>query len=193
MDDNELLIEKFKMIRINEIGISTDVTPIIGTQGLATCIGFILYSKEKKKAIVGHVNCDRLMTDIGLADINLELFSIMCDNRLINASFDLKIIEGAYKSKEIYSYELDLLKESLKDKYSLLEVLEESLKKVDFINVKSVDKILTSSNNIQTVDEFGNIFSDKGATLSNQFAFNSLNGEFVTDKVFLVDGYSKNK
>lgn len=54
MDNN--LIEKGTMITINNTDISTEDKSIIGTKSLATCVGILLYSEEKKKAIVSHVS-----------------------------------------------------------------------------------------------------------------------------------------
>ena len=50
---------------INEAKISTLENSIIGTVGLATCVGILLYSEEHKKAIVAHVsnNCGECVND----------------------------------------------------------------------------------------------------------------------------------
>lgn len=89
MIDKEALSKKFVLVGMNEIDISNDEKPIIGTQGLATCIGFILYNKEFKRAIVGHVSCSEIMSDSSLDSMRLEIFKILYENKLINCSFDL--------------------------------------------------------------------------------------------------------
>lgn len=192
MNEKDELTKKFIMINMNEIGISNEEKPIIGTQGLSSCIGFILYNKEHKKAIVGHVSCDKIMSNAGLEDICLDIYGIVCENELLNSSFDLQIIEGAYRSQyEIYSHELEILKESYKTKYNLLEVLEENIKRIGFIKIDSVNMVNFPANAFQIVDEYGNCIYNQGATLSKQFAYDASSGEFVTDKVLFGEQYSK--
>ena len=74
---------------MNDIQISTDEKPIIGTEALATCVGVLLYSPQHKKAIVGH--CSSEVDYILASSIDL------IDKNNIGDSFiKYKIISGYY-------------------------------------------------------------------------------------------------
>ena len=62
MTEKELLTKKFILVDMDDAQISTEDRPIIGTQALATCIGVLLYSEEKKLAIVAHVSSEPIQT-----------------------------------------------------------------------------------------------------------------------------------
>ena len=76
---------------INEAKISTLENPIIGTVGLATCVGVLLYSEEHKKAIVAHVsnNCGECVNDT---------LDIMEEYKLDSSPLKYIIIPGYYKN-----------------------------------------------------------------------------------------------
>ena len=76
---------------INEAKISTLENPIIGTVGLATCVGILLYSEEHKKAIVAHVsnNCGECVND------TLKLIE---ESKLDSSPLKYVIIPGYYKN-----------------------------------------------------------------------------------------------
>lgn len=192
MNRKEQLTQKFILVNMNEIEISTEEKPIIGTEGLVSCIGFILYNKEHQKAIVGHMSADKIMSDIGLDEIRLDIFKKVYENKLNNTKFDLMLIEGAYKSEyEKCFHELEILKDSYRTKYPLLDILEENIKRVKNIQIDSVNKSYFSPKDFQVVDENGNLIYNQLSTLSKRFAFDASTGKFVTDKVLFEEEYSK--
>lgn len=83
--------------------------------------------------------------------------------------------------------------ESDKRKYSLLEVLEENIKKIKFLKISSIRKSEFPINAFQIVDINGNLnsnfFGEKD--ISKQFAFDASSGEFVTDKVLFGSEYAR--
>lgn len=183
METKEQLTKQFIMVGMGNVDISTDEKPIIGTQALSPCIGFVLHSKEKEKAIVGHVSCNQLMENEKAENLRFQISTLLEQGGLQNVPLDLKIIEGAYPSAySVYSHELNILDIFGKSKYSLLEVLEEVVKKSDFSNIRSTTfyQEQTSTNDIHIVD----VYDDFGhGDRSKQFAFDATSGEFVTDKV----------
>ena len=103
MGYREILTKKFTMVGVNDARISTDEKPIVGTEALATCIGVLLYSEEKKIAIVAHVSSQPMET------ID-KIFNIIVKNKLYSVNFKYKIIPGYYE--EHYEVE-DILKKHL--------------------------------------------------------------------------------
>lgn len=191
MSEKELLTKKFKMIHMNEIGISDEEKPIIGTEGLIYCIGFILHNKEHKKAIVGHISSPKLENDFDLNKIRQEIFQFIYYGGLIGASFDLYLINSAYKNKDIdCSNTLEVLNCSGKQTHTLLDVLEENIKAIKLINIESVNKNNFFNNQVETVDSMGNISINEKHDLSNRFAFDAFTGKFVTDKVLFGKEYT---
>ena len=82
MTEKEKLTKKLKLVTMNEVDISTEENPIIGTQALSTCVGMLLYSEVKKKAIVAHFSVEweslvvpmlELIFDNGLNDDDLKI------------------------------------------------------------------------------------------------------------------------
>ena len=92
MSEKELLTKKFINVDMNDAQISTIEKPIIGTDALATCRGVLLYSEEKKVAIVAHVSCDEYV----VMDTINKIFKIIVDNKLYGVKFKYKIFPGYY-------------------------------------------------------------------------------------------------
>jgi len=90
MNEKELMTKKFILVNMNDAAISTEERPIIGTHALATCIGVLLYSEEKKIAIVAHVPSDPMVA------ID-RIFEIIIKNKLVSTVFKYKIIPGYYE------------------------------------------------------------------------------------------------
>lgn len=191
LEISEILKDKYINVYMNDIQISTNDKPIIGTYALGPCMGFVLYSKDKKKAIVGHISCSQLLDNNNLEKLRLQILKIIIENELVNSSFDLMLIEGAQKS--IYCkdwYELDILQNQEKRTYSLFEVLEKNLTQIDFVKINNIKKDNFNTSEIQTVDIEGNLCDESNNEASKQFAFNSNTGTFITKEIFI---YSENK
>ena len=141
LEINDILKDKYINVHMNDIQISTNDKPIIGTGSLGPCMGFILHSKDKKRAIVGHISCSQLLDNNNLEKLRLQILKIIIENELINSFFDLILIEGAQKS--IYYkdwYELDILQTQEKRTYSLFEILEKNLTQIDLIKINNIKK-----------------------------------------------------
>ena len=98
--------DKLIIVGVNEAKISTEENSIIGTVGLATCVGVLLYSREHKKAIVAHVASDPL----SILDKTLELID---EYNLSSSPLEYKVIRGYYKS----GYKTDDVLESMYSAY----------------------------------------------------------------------------
>lgn len=186
LEINEILKDKYINVHMNDIQISTNDKPIIGTGALGPCMGFILHSKDKKRAIVGHISCSQLLDNNNLEKLRLQILKIIIENELINSFFDLILIEGAQKS--IYYkdwYELDILQTQEKRTYSLFEILEKNLTQIDFIKINNIKKSNFNIGEIQTVDIKGNLCSESNNEASKQFAFNANTGKFITSEIFI--------
>lgn len=180
------------LVHMNEIGISTDEVSVIGTVGLATCMAFILYSKDCKKAIVGHVACDTLINDHNLYNMRLELYELLVENQLIEFPLQLKMMYGAddrVKERKFCLGDLEILDDLNKFYYDLLDILEQNIKKVSNINICSIEKDKISGDDYHIVDEDDNFIYDERRVMSKRFAFDVSSGKFLTNEVFLGDEY----
>lgn len=191
---NNVLKDKFINVGMDDIQISTNNKPIIGTCALAPCMGFILYSKENKKSIVGHISSSQLLDNNSLEKLKLKIFKIIAQNNLVNDYFDIMLIEGAQKS--IYYkewYELDTLQNQEKKTYSLFEVLEKVLIQLPAIKINSINKSNFESEDIQIVDIEGNLCDESNNEASKQFAFNANTGKFITNELFIIPEKNETK
>lgn len=184
---NNELKNKFINVQMNDIKISTNDKPIIGTYALGPCMSFILFSKENSRAIVGHISCSQLLDNNNLEKLRLQILKIIIENELTNTSFDLTLIEGAQKSLYYRAwYELDILQNQEKKTYSLFEILEKNLIQLGLIKINDIKKSNFSINEIQTVDIEGNLCNESNQEASRQFAFNANTGEFITNEIFIL-------
>lgn len=86
-----------KNVDMNEVDISSEEYPIIGTSALATCFGILLYDKVRKIAIVGHSTSDWI--PVILKILNFVDDSYYCTlSYLIIPGYDSKK-EDVYKTK----------------------------------------------------------------------------------------------
>lgn len=180
------------LVKSNEINISSEDYPVIGTHSLGPCMAFILYNIEYKKAIVGHIPKDKVINNMYLDEIRLELYRILLENKLINSPFELSLIDGAYKSEQEYLFhEFEILKNSTKTKFNPIDILEENIKKVKNLKISSINKTNFPNDAFQIVDEYNNLNYKEGATLSKQFAFDASIGKFVTNEYFITNDMPK--
>lgn len=183
MLEKEKLTKMFLNVRMDEIKISNNDFPIIGTQGLGPCISFILHNKENKKTIVGHLSTDMFFNEEGMLNIVLKIYNLVKENNIKNTNFDLYLIEGAMQSiQEIYLYDYDIIYSNNINAHKPLEVLELLIKNIKVIKINKIIKDV--KDNIMFVDFNGNIANKENSESSIQFAFDSRSGEFVTNKIF---------
>ena len=88
--DKEELTKKFKLVKMEEVDISSLDYPIIGTQALATCVGVLLYSEKHKKAIVAHVSSY-------YKTVLYELINMLSLNGLLDDKVYYYVIRGYYR------------------------------------------------------------------------------------------------
>jgi len=90
MNEIEMLTKKFILVGTDTAKISTSDKPIIGTQALATCYAVLIYSEERKVAIVAHISSKdpELVID--------KIFSILLKEKLSNTPLKYKIIDGYF-------------------------------------------------------------------------------------------------
>jgi len=184
MNEKKELTKKMYLVNMNKFEISTKERPIIGTEGLASCIGMLFYSEKEKKAVVAHYPSN--------IDDTLELEFIPKSDNDVTYSNLLKIL---FAQTIEFLVENNLDESSLKYKIIMPYYCEEKqIKgKIYLENAcKSLQPWLTPfeeipSNAIATVEELN----------ANRFAFDAETGMFVTDKVLFGKDYininSKNK
>ena len=190
---NDVLKHKFINVYMNDIQISTNDKPIIGTFALGPCLGFVLHSQEKKRAIVGHISCSQLMDNNNLEKLRLQILKIIIENELVNSSFNLMLIEGAQKSLYYKEwYELGILQSEEKRTYPLFEILEKNLTQIDLIKIINIKKAF-NIDEIQIVDLKGNLCTEADNEASKQFAFNANNGQFITKEIFIISEKKETK
>ena len=119
MNEKEMLTEKFNIVASGYIDVSTSEKPIIGVEGLATCIGLLLYNKEHKKAIVAHIMPNQIFDvckenpDEPLNNLETNIFGILFEQEMIGSSIDLVLVEGGVRMNRQYdSNDLPLLNDS---------------------------------------------------------------------------------
>ena len=97
------------LVHMDEAKKTNEEQYIIGTVGLATCTGILLYSRKKEVAIVAHVSNNYENTIINM----LELIS---DNKLDEDIIEYKIIKGSMYNQ----YQIDKKIETFFKSYPLL-------------------------------------------------------------------------
>ena len=89
MELNNNLNAKVKLVGMNNVDISTLEKPIIGTNGLATCVGVLLYNEDKKVAIVAHLSSEWKET-------LEEMFKLISKYKLDSSAIKYTVISGYY-------------------------------------------------------------------------------------------------
>ena len=88
-------------VGMNEVNISTQEQPIIGTQSLGPCVGVLIYSKKLKRAVVLHISTE-------WKDLLLQCFMVLADNKLISDENYHKAIKNLYLHEKYSLYDIDL-------------------------------------------------------------------------------------
>lgn len=106
---NKDLTKEMIIVSMNDANITTEDRPIIGTYALATCLGVLLYSEEKKKAIVAHVVASNPIYTLD------KIFNLLIKNKLLNTPIKYKIILGYYKDAIEHYNTIEILEKHFKD------------------------------------------------------------------------------
>lgn len=119
----------FKIVHMNEIDISNDAFPIIGTHALGPCVGILVYSEEHKRAIVAHI-----------PDNTIDYFSLLIDiisvYNLTTSKLKYIVIEGFYPN----GYKID---ETLEEQFRSLPNIFEPFENIPD-NAINKDDLTTS-------------------------------------------------
>lgn len=181
------------IVRMNEVNISTQEQPIIGTEALGPCVGVLIHSKEHKKSLVFHTSTDWkplvvesliILADHGL--ISSENFSKTLENLKLHDQFDLYNFDRKTKQAILTKKGLNITKVSpgenlevtiipgyYKDNYDIaLNMTKFFLTLEPMITVRRTE---LPKKTVRT-----RMFDDLG---SHEFYFDSNTGNFVTDKI----------
>lgn len=156
--------EKYINVLAGCVDISTKDRPIIGTDSLASCVGFVLYDREAMKAIVGHCFPDIAYDKASYTNIYYSICEILLNNELLSHKFELIFVEGAYTT--------DRVMEAI---YKLLTNLP-----IVITEIKSDKTIKNASSAFSDID---NSILPNDIAASRCFAFDSISGEFVTKQM----------
>lgn len=99
MNNYETLKDKMNIIGMDEVEISTDDKPIIGTDSLGPCVGLLIYCPGKKRAIVAHAPAD-------WKHLVPQIFFLMYDNDLMTPEQYKSCDEifGLFEHYDLYSF-----------------------------------------------------------------------------------------
>jgi len=178
---------------MNEVNISTEEQPIIGTDSLGPCVGVLIYSKKFKKSIVFHASTN-------WQSLIIETLIIMAENNLISVENFNKSIENfeLHEKYDLYSFD-NITKKSILSKKGLLIT---GVGKGDDLEVTVIPGYYPDNYQIATnITKFfltlspmitirknelpkkavrTRMYDDLG---SHEFFFDSSTGKFVTEKI----------
>lgn len=159
---------KMLMLRSDDFDIVGYDKQIIGTQGLDFCLGIVLYSKNKQKAIAGHIVSGNLDNELYRNSIRDRIANLLVLSDMIEDNLELKIIEGSRKSNT------KIFDNAGKD-LNANEIVTTLIKNIYGIHISSVEYLFNN---------------DKTKT-SVEFAFDALTGSFITDDVYFGKRYEE--
>ena len=96
MENYESLKEKTIIVGMDEVDISTEEKPIIGTDSLGPCVGLLLYCPGKKRAAVVHAPAD-------WKHLIPQIFFLLHDNGIITSE-QYKNCDEIYIHHKIYHF-----------------------------------------------------------------------------------------
>ena len=183
-------MEKIR-VGMNEVNISTEEIPVIGTEALGPCVGVLIHSKNNKKSVVIHTSTE-------WKELVLQALILLAENELISFENLNKAIESLFLHDKynLYDFDSKTKKEILTKKGLNIAKTNDTLDVTiipgyyqDNYNVAvNMAKFFMSLNPLFTVKR-GPLpkkavktvmFDDLG---SHEFYFDSKKEEFVTDKI----------
>ena len=180
-------------VRMNEVGISTEEQPIIGTEALGPCVGVLIHSKKHKKSVVLHTSVDweSLVVEalIVLADnglISPDNFTKSLENLKLHRQYDLhdfdKITKQAFIAKKGLDIKKAEVEETLevtiipgyyKDNYNVSLNMRKFFETLSPLTTVKTAELPKKAVRIRMFDDLG----------SHEFYFNAETGKFVTEKI----------
>lgn len=190
MDKNDLK-RKVKYVELNEVDVSTEEFPLIGTKSLATCVGLLVYDRSKKQALVSHltvewktffediinqlllskfISIEEYKKALGIFELYQEYFYVIgnAEEYLKKGLIDKKQLIINERSEES-KLEFLIVPGYYKDNYRICEELLEYLTSLNSIFKKYQDSI--PINAIHTSEKY----------TSKEFVFNPETGQFVSE------------
>ncbi len=89
MEDKVELTGKTLLASIDEVVVSSDEEPIVGTCALATCVGILVYSEKYHTAIAAHVSTE-------IVQVVNKIIQIINDRNLASEPLRYQLIPGFY-------------------------------------------------------------------------------------------------
>jgi len=151
-----LLEEKSNLAHMNQIVVSSKDKPVIGTQALDTCIGLLFYNRKTKQGIVVHISPDFT------APVTNNVLSILLQSSSVDAEEWEYIIVDGYRNME--------RKDTQRSNYIMEQI---DIFKLKHPNIK-LSGLQIKNSDVKLHEE----------TLSYEFAFETLTGQFVTKELF---------
>ncbi|MBQ6841140.1 MAG: hypothetical protein IJO63_03395 [Bacilli bacterium] len=119
MDEKIELTKKTMLASMDEIVISTEECPIVGTSSLATCVGVLVYSEAHKKAIACHASGNPVAIVNAIIDLAIK-------NNLMDSPVKYRVIPGYYYNHYQLAEEISDLLWELRPYFSLMVHPEEN-------------------------------------------------------------------
>lgn len=122
IDETNQLILHANIAHMNQIVVSTDEKPIIGTQALDTCFGILFYSRKNKFGICGHASPNNIR------DITLEMLKKIPIN--VEGEIEYVIVPG-YRAMEQHNFK------KIEEIKMVLTYYMSMVKKIQFVSLKT--------------------------------------------------------
>ncbi len=185
--------KKIKYVGMNEVSISSNDQPIIGTGALGPCVGVLIYTKNKKRAVVLH-------TSYGWEKLVEETLFILLDNELIKEENCIKLfhILALYKRYDLFifddetiqqfiekanltisnnsnndNFEVTIIPGYYQDNYDIAKNLKKFFQNIPQLFQINNQKLPQNAIKIQISQDLG----------AHEFYFDASTGKFVTDKI----------
>lgn len=191
MENYESLKEKTIIVGMDEVDISTEEKPIIGTDSLGPCVGLLLYCPGKKRAAVVHAPAD-------WKHLIPQIFFLLHDNGIITPEQykNCDEIYELFKQYDLYSFpphlkdmvigtRKNVLIPSSKDDKIIVTIIPGYEKnhyniETDMENFFDSLTPLFTINRVPLPKRAVNTRDVVGDLKAREFAFNANTGKFVT-------------
>lgn len=189
------------VVGINEVNISTEEQPVIGTDSLGSCVGVLIYSEKYQKSVVFH-------TSTNWQKLAVDALIILADNKLIsekNLGTSIDIL-NLYEEYNMYDFENELKNKLLEQQGLKITDVDNSLELI-IIPGYYKDHYRVTTNMMKYFSSLFPLLKVKISSLqkkairtrmvedlgSHEFFFDSKTGEFVTDKIHEPNNYKNTR
>lgn len=185
--------QKIKYVSMDEVSISSDEQPIIGTGALGPCVGVLIYNKNKKRAIVLHISYD-------WEKLIKETLFILLENDLISEENCIKIfnILTLYPKYDLFTFDDETIRQIIEKKnLTIRNNSNNDNFEVTIIPGYSQDNYNIAKNLKKFFQNIPQLFQINNQKLpqnaikiqmhkdlrAHEFYFDASTGKFVTDKI----------